>query len=277
MESEQVKNPGLNLVGKLPEVEHKDIAMIAIPVLAISAAELCYLTGNVKYSVWLHVLTLIGLSLSTIKQSDSNVSMIIQALMLLPLLRLVNVSMPVFFEITLYSFIFVYAPLMIPAYFVAVQQKFTLEQLGVTSKNIIRYLPLALLVGIFIGQGEYWTIKANYLIPDLSLISVLKLSIVMIFFVGLVEELIFRSILQTRLEETLGLFPGLIIASFLFGMMHSVYGTPYEILYTALAGFAFGVLFQKTRNLPVTAIAHGCVNIFLFGFIPHLGPGLGFI
>ena len=36
-----------------------------------------------------------------------------------------------------------------------------------------------------------------------------------------------------------------------------------------------GWMFQKTRSLSLVAITHGCVNIFLFGVIPHLGLGLG--
>ena len=47
-------------------------------------------------------------------------------------------------------------------------------------------------------------IRTNSLIPDLSIFNLLMLSIVMIFFVGLVEEIIFRSILQNRLEMVLG-------------------------------------------------------------------------
>jgi membrane protease YdiL (CAAX protease family) len=100
------------------------------------------------------------------------------------------------------------------------------------------------------------------------MISLIKLSIIMIFFVGFVEELVFRSLLQTRLENSLGSLKGLLITSILFGVMHSGYGTFYEILYTAFAGLVLGYMFQKTKSLPLVSLTHGFVNIFLFGIIP---------
>jgi len=58
----------------------------------------------------------------------------------------------------------------------------------------------------------------------------------MVFFVSLVEEIIFRSILQNRLEIVLGSRKALIITSILFGLMHSGYGNIYEIFYISLVG-----------------------------------------
>jgi hypothetical protein len=46
------------------------------------------------------------------------------------------------------------------------------------------------------------------------------------------------------------------------------------VLFTSMAGLAIGFFFHVTRSLPL-ALTHGLVNVFLFGFIPHLGPGLG--
>ena len=111
-------------------------------------------------------------------------------------------------------------------------------------------------------------IHAGYLIPDVGFSNLLHISIIMIFFVGLGEELIFRSLLQTRLQTSIGSFRGLLLASLLFGVMHSGYGTFYEIMYTSLAGLILGYMFQKTNNLPFVSLVHGFVNIFLFALIP---------
>jgi hypothetical protein len=153
---------------------------------------------------------------------------------------------------------------------------FTKKQLGIRFKMFGLYAILGLVLGIALAEGEYRIITTEYMIPDLSIVNIIGLSIVMIFFVALIEELIFRSILQTRLEESFGMLPGLIVTSILFGIMHSGYGNPYEILLTAGVGLLLGYLFQRTRNLPFIVMTHGFTNIFLFGIIPHLGPGLGF-
>lgn len=95
----------------------------------------------------------------------------------------------------------------------------------------------------------------------------------MVFFVGLTEELIFRSILQTRLEEVLGIKEALIVTAILFGFMHSGYGTFHEILYTGFVALFIGFAFYKTRSLPFVAVLHGFINVFLFGILPFYLKG----
>ncbi|WP_292485230.1 CPBP family intramembrane glutamic endopeptidase [Methanohalobium sp.] len=259
------------------EFKNKDVGLVAIPVLMVVFAELMLYLQKPPFAIGLHVITLVGLATSTIWIKETHINNICQAMLLLPILRLVNISMPTFFEMTIYSFVLIYLPLMFPVYYVLTSQKFTFEQVGLKARTSVIYAPLAVIVGLAIAEGEYAIISASYLIPDLSFTSILEISIVMIFFVGLVEELIFRSILQTRLEESFGLLPALLVSSFLFGIMHSGYGTLYEILFTSVAGLIMGYMFQKTRSLPVVAITHGTVNIFLFGIIPHIGPTFGLL
>ncbi|WP_235283304.1 CPBP family intramembrane glutamic endopeptidase [Methanosarcina sp. 2.H.A.1B.4] len=248
----------------------------AVPVLSITFAELLIFSGRMGAAVWIHIGTTIALSLSNIFIKDPEVHKIHQALMLLPVLRLINLSMPIFYDTTLYTFVFIYGPLAIPVAVIVLHQRDSLEQIGITLKHIIPYMILSVPMGLILGLGEYLTIRTGYLIPDLTFINLLKLTIVMVFFVGLVEEVIFRSILQTRLENAHGMWAALIISSLLFGLMHSGYGTIQEILYTGFVGFIMGLAFHKTKSLPFIAVLHGFVNVFLFGILPHqlsLWPG----
>ena len=253
----------------------KDWEIVAIPILAIIVAELLLYMGKQPAGILLHVMIPLGLAISTMWIRESNVSFCLEALALLPVLRLVNISMPVFLPTKLYLYIFIYAPLIIPVFFIMRHQRIALKEIGVTLDNLYLYIPIALVVGYMIGLGEYSIIHAGSLIPDTSALSIFKLSFVMLFFVGLVEELIFRSLLQTRLEASFGMVKGLLISGLLFGMMHSGYGEAYELLMTGFAGLLIGYMFQRTRSLPFIAITHGFVNIFLFGLIPLLGTGLG--
>lgn len=245
----------------------------AVPILCITIAELLIFSGNVGAAVWLHIGTLMALSLSGMFIKDSEIHKIYQALMLLPVLRLINLSMPIFFENTLYTFIFVYGPLAIPVGVIVIHQEHSLEKLGISMKNIIPYMILSVPLGFLLGLGEYMTIESGYLIPNLDFQNLLYLTIIMVFFVGLVEEVIFRTILQTRLEEALSIQEALLITSLMFGLMHSGYGTFYEILYTGFVGFIMGLIFYKTRSLPFIAVLHGFVNVFLFGILPHCFGG----
>jgi membrane protease YdiL (CAAX protease family) len=185
-------------------------------------------------------------------------------------MRIVNLSIPVFYETTLYSLVFIYSLLAVPAIIAATNQGFTRTQLGITFKRMWIYFPLSILLGLLLAEGEYLIIGTNYLIPDLSIFNLLTLGIIMVFFVGIVEEIIFRSVLQNRLQIVLGNWTGLILTSILFGLMHSGYGNIYEVLYASFVGLFIGFLFYRTRSLPFVALIHGFINVFLFGVIPLL-------
>lgn len=241
------------------------------PVIAIAFAELLIFTGRIKEAAATYTLLLIILSLSIIASKKLETRKVYQALILLPVLRLVNLSMPIFFEANIYSFVFMYLPMTIPITIVSVYQEIPKEGKMDLLRKMGLYLPFSLLAGLIFAEAEYLIVQTRPLIPDLSFFNLLQLTIIMIFIVGLIEELIFRGIIQTRLEEFLGPAGGVLLASLLFGVMHSSYGTFYEIVYTFLAGGILGYFFYRTKSLPLVVMIHGFINIFLFGIIPHLG------
>jgi membrane protease YdiL (CAAX protease family) len=242
----------------------------AIPILFIALAEFLIISGRIQTAIWIHIGLLISLTLSSIFIKDSEIHKMHQSLILLPVLRLINLSMPAYYEKTLYSFILPYGILAIPVSIALTNQGLTRTQLGMTFKKIWLYSPLSILLGLLLGGGEYLIIRTNSLILDLSTFNLLMLSIVMIFFVGLVEEVIFRSILQNRLQIALGNLSGLVITSILFGLMHTGYGGRSEVLYASFVGIFVGYLFYKTRSLPLVMMIHGFINVFVFGIIPLL-------
>lgn len=255
-----------------PETKNNEI-YTGIPILAIVFAELLIYSGRLKEALWVHMILLICLSLSVTVIRNEEIRKTYQALMLVPLLRLVGLSMPAFFDITLYSLIFIYTPLAVSVAIAAVYQRLTPEEMGLTLRKIWLYFPLSLLIGAGLGLGEYMIVQTDPLIPDISLLNLLKLTVVMVFFVGIVEETIFRSFLQTRLNKTFGVWKGILLSSIIFGFMHSGNGTMC-IVYTSFVGVIIGYMFYKTRSLPLITLVNGFINVFLFGFLPYLYPGL---
>ncbi len=255
----------------------KKLISAGVPVIAIVFAELLIFSGRIKEAAGTYTLLLIILSLSITVSKKMEIRKIHQALILLPILRLVNLSMPIFFETNLYSFVFIYVPMTIPATIISIHQKIPGEKTADLLKKMRIYLPFSVLAGLIFAEVEYSITQPSPLIPDLSPVNLLLLMIIMIFVVGLVEEFIFRGIIQTRLEESLGPAGGILLASLLFGIMHSSYGTPYEMAYTFLVGGVLGYFFYRTKSLSFVVMIHGFINVFLFGLIPLLGPGLGLI
>lgn len=237
---------------------------LILPVFLIILAEMLIFFGQMQAALTIHSINLVMLILSSIYIENR----IYPALMLLPLFRLLNIAMPVFFQLTLYSYPLVYAPMFLPIYIIMKERMFSWSEVGITAKGFWFFFPLAVTVGFAVGWGEFQVLRPGVLIPDFSLRSVLTLSLTMIFFVGLVEEFVFRSALQTVMEERLGSIVGLVITSILFGFMHSGYHLPLELLYVSFAGIIFGLLFWLTKSLPVIALAHGVTNVSLFLVAP---------
>ena len=281
LERGQISLPELGKMFKMPTEEKigflKKIYYAGIPALAIIFAELMIFGGRLKEASIVYTLLLLTLSFSTAVTKKQEIRKIHQAFLLLPIFRLVNLSMPIFFKVNLYSFIFIYAPLAMSVIIATAHQDSMFEKKRDTLKKMWIYLPFSIIAGLAFGEAEYLLIGSRALIPDLSQVNVLSLILIMVFIVALVEELIFRAVLQTRLAEFLGPAGGIFLASLLFGIMHSSYGTYYEMAYTFLVGCFLGYSFYKTRSLPFVILIHGSINVFLFGIIPFLGPGLGFI
>lgn len=241
---------------------------LALPVFLIILAEMLIFAGQMKAAMIVHALNVVLLISIALYIDDK----IFAIFMLLPLFRLLNAAIPVFFNLTLYSYPLVYAPMFLPIYLIMKEGILSRSEAGITSKDFWLYLPLSLAVGFSLGWGEYNVLHPGMLLPSLDIKSILILCITMILFVGVVEEFIFRSALQTVLEARLGSMAGLLVASIIFGVMHSGYRLPQEIVYVFFAGLVFGLLFRLSKSLPIISLAHGVTNISLFLVAP-IDPG----
>jgi CAAX protease family protein len=163
-----------------------------------------------------------------------------------------------------------YGVMFIPIIVILAHRKLSRHDLGLTGGLRLTYLiPLGAFIGAGLGLIEYAIIANQAFIPNASAIGLIRLSIIMIFFIALVEELLFRVLLQPLLIERSGAVAGILMTSVLFGVWHAYYANVYELLFTAGAGVVFGVAFYKTKNLPFVVTMHAVDNILL-GALPFL-------
>lgn len=112
-----------------------------------------------------------------------------------------------------------------------------------------------------IEQGEQNPMFYLYMIP------------VMILFVGPVEELIFRGVIQGAFRRHLNTGIAIILVSILFGLAHvpavgglSLEAIPYIVMASFLGG-VIGFVYEYTEDITVPALAHGIYNSFLMLFV----------
>lgn len=236
------------------------------PLVGIVLSESLLFFGHTSLALWGHLLTLLGCTLVPLR-FEGDLPML-RAFALVPLFRLVNLGMPVFFELTLYWFPLIYGPLLPAVYLLGRSQDAVDIRIGWTA---LLALPLALALSWALAEIEYTILQPEQLIPAWSLPQLLLITVVMVGFVGLVEELVFRGVLQRTLETRLGRWPGLVVASAVFGLMHSGYGLPLELLFAGSIGLLFGLIYDYTDSIALVAVIHGALNVFLFAVIPFQG------
>jgi membrane protease YdiL (CAAX protease family) len=244
---------------------------IYIAALGIAAGELNIFFGQLYVGILIYIIILQLLTLAIIfGRYPSEIKNVFQSLLLLLLLRIVNISMPQFFTTPLLSYPFIYGIMFLPIYLIITNQQISQKEMGMDFRRLNIYLPTALLIGTAAALLERHILNPTSLIENINTSNLLLISIVMFVFIGAVEELIFRSILQTRLEKVLGLNSGVILSGSLYGIMHSSYGIINEILFAVVFGIVLGYIFQRTKSFPLILIIHGTANVLLFGILPML-------
>ena len=144
-----------------------------------------------------------------------------------------------------------------------------LKYLGlVRGETPILYQVLAgLLTGYVLGFVEYFVLQPTPIITLSLMRSLIYLVAVMMVFVGITEEFLFRGLLQKSLEDMLPPWQAISITSIIFALMHLGWLNPIEIVFAYAAGVIFGLMLYKTRSLITPIIAHGFGNVILYTIV----------
>ena len=73
------------------------------------------------------------------------------------------------------------------------------------------------------------------------------------FVAPLIEELIFRAALYPWLRQKFGMWPGVVVSSVIFGMIHP---TVANAVAAMILGAAFALLYEKSRSIWIPLILH---------------------
>lgn len=200
---------------------------------------------------------------------------VLGAIVLIPIFRLVNLGVPVVIEATLLWLPLIYGPF-IPGLLWYVRS--SPVDIAWLRRPVVfaLYLPIVVALSGLLASVEFEIIAPESLIPVWHLQNLLVLSVVMFVFVSVVEELIFRGLVQGTLVDRFGSVAGIVIASLLFGATHAGYSSGLEIGFAFGVGLFFGVVYQRSKSLVLVIIAHGLLNVLVFGVFPLLGPALTF-
>lgn len=245
---------------------------IFIVIFGIIISELVMLRGNIFYGLGLYIINLlIIIFLIILSRLEIKMKYALQSLVLLILLRMISISIPQFFANVLLQYSLIYGVMFIPIFSIIKGQNISAKELGINFKKLYIYIPLAVLMGIILGFIEYKIIDPASLIERIKFSDIVIMFIVMFIYVATAEEIIFRSILQTRLQKVLGIKYGILISGTIFGIMHAGYGIINDIIFAGILGIVLGYIFYRSESIPFVILIHGVANVTLFGLLPIYG------
>jgi hypothetical protein len=95
-------------------------------------------------------------------------------------------------------------------------------------------------------------------------------ALVLLLTTGLIEELIFRGVLQRAAVKAFGSWRGIVYVSFLFALLHVGFLSWADVAFVFAIAMFFGWAVKKTGTLSGVTISHGLTNIMLFIVAPSI-------
>jgi membrane protease YdiL (CAAX protease family) len=218
----------------------------------------------------LHGLLLLTITAHAALTVDPGRQRLLLALTLAPLIRLLSLSLPLAGLPQVYWYAIVGAPLFVAAYFAIRASGYSAARLGFGFTW--RGLPLQLLFGLsglVLGFVEYNILRPAPLAEGLSLQQILLPAGILAVFTGLLEEVVFRGLMQRAAQESLGRW-GVLYVALIFAILHFGYKSPLDVAFVLVVGLSFGLMVSRTRSLLGVTLAHSLTNIALFLIVPFL-------
>jgi len=246
-------------------VDPETILSFGLVATMLLAAEVLMLARRGNTGLVLHALTVVAL-IAFVYHFDGRITLLFQSLILLPILRIFNLGIPPFTENPLVFLGVIYVCIFASTWMIVRSQDLTLGDIGLTLRDTRLLIPGAL-IGLALGivqflleleSLQYAPTTTNYLLVILTT-GIL---------VGLVEELIFRGLVQRRATDLFGRWPSIVSVSVLFGFMHSVWLSPLNIVFAVTVSLFLGWVYAVTRNMWFITGVHAMINISVFLLAP---------
>ncbi len=237
--------------------------------VVITVAEVITVAIEPVWGIVCHIMVLVALILHSALAGKRAYQQLFLSLALVPLVRIISLSMPLANIPQIWWYPIVYAPLLVAALQVIRLLGFSLEQIGLNFKRISIQLAVAL-AGFVFGVVEYFILTEEAQATGLVLQETwLLAAFLLMVCTGFVEELIFRGVLQRSAVEAFGWW-GIIYVSLLFAVVHLIHQSLIDIAFVFVIAIFFGWVVKKTGSIFGVTLSHGIANIVLFLVAPLL-------
>ena len=241
-----------------------------ICLVAVAIAELVVVLMNPALGVAAHATIVTTLLAYGATGDDIPIRRLALCAVIAPIIRISSLALPLGAFGEVWGFGLASLPLLVAALVLVRVLGLSRDQIAVQLPPW-RHWPATLLVvssGIPLGWAEYRILRPEPLVGWGTISGIATASIILVIATGFTEELLFRGILQASAIEALGLIPGLMFVSLLFGALHIGYRSAIDVAFVIGVALYFGAIVRWTGTLLGVTLAHGLTNIVLFVVLP---------
>ncbi|MCA1666946.1 MAG: CPBP family intramembrane metalloprotease [Thermomicrobia bacterium] len=196
------------------------------------------------------------------------------ALLFAPLIRVVSLALPLAKLPVVSWSLTISVPLGVAVIVAAWILGLSRDDLGLRRSRALPQIGIGLL-GIPFGVISYLILRPASLVATLDWQMLIVPALILLVSTGLLEELIFRGMLQSAVETMLGRW-GIVYSSAVFAALQIGNRSPLLIAYAFLVGLVFALSVRRTHSIIGTTIAHGLMSIGAYLIFPHLIGGRSF-
>jgi len=238
-----------------------------IYLLAITAAEAVTVFVQPVWGIVSHAIVLVAVVMHSALPSDYRYRHLVLSLALVPLVRIISLSMPLVNIPQIWWYPIIYAPLLAAAIMVVRILGLRAREVGLSFSSVPVQLAVGL-SGLLFGVAEYFILAPQPLIAELTWQEVWLPALIFLVCTGFVEEFIFRGVLQRTAVEVFGGWWGIIYVSLLFAVLHVGFLSLIDVVFVFFVALFFGWVVKKTGSLFGVTLAHGITNIILYLVVP---------
>lgn len=224
---------------------------------------------NPTIGIALHVALLFSLLTFSALTKDPVFSGFLLAFAIVPLIRILSLTMPLTHFTRLMWFLLISIPIFIAIFTCMKIQKLSLRDVGMTFSRI-KDLPIQIgvvLLAVPTGILEYYLLTPRPLLYELEPTLLIAPVLIIIIGTGFVEELAFRGLLQYHAVKLMGWW-GILLATATFAVMHIGNLSYWDVLLAFVLGGIYALVVKKTGSIYGVVLSHGLVNVILFLISP---------
>lgn len=212
------------------------------------------------------------------------------ALTLAPLIRLLSLSLPLSGLPIIDWYLIVSLPLFVGVAMMAPALGYSWSDVGLRAPNpvdptrpaafswargllsdsmpiLVQVLVVA--TGPAFGYVEYRILKPSPLLAALTGDRLWETVLIVVVSTGLLEEVIFRGLIQRAAVEAMG-GRGIVYAAIVYATLHLGYRSSLDVIFILGVGLFFGLVVLKTGSLVGVTLSHGLANVMLLIVMPLL-------